>query len=63
MTKEQYKELLTNNGYINLKSVSEFLSNNCIADYEVISDIFNKGMSNDDYYNLQEALEEIGGTD
>jgi len=60
MTKKQYKDLLTNNGYINFPNVSEFLRNNCIADYEVIAEIFNKGMSNDDYHNLQEAIDEIG---
>jgi len=59
MKKDYYKDLLTNNGYINLGSVSEFLRNNCIADYEVIAEIFGKGLSNDDYQALQEALDEI----
>jgi len=59
MNKDKYKELLEGNGYINLLNVLDFLKDNCIADYEAISDIFSGGMSNDDYYNLQEAIREI----
>lgn len=58
--KEYYKELLENNGYINLSAVAEFLRANCIADYEVISEIYGKGMSTLDYEALQEALDELG---
>ncbi len=57
--KEHYKELLENNGYINLLAVLDFLQENCIADYEVVSDIFAKGMSESDYHDLQEAIDEI----
>jgi len=57
--KEHYKELLENNGYINLLAVLDFLQENCIADYEVVSDIFAKGMSVTDYQDLQEAIDEI----
>jgi len=57
--KEHYKELLENNGYINLLAVLDFLQENCIADYEVVSDIFAKGMSESDYQDLQEAIDEI----
>ena len=63
MTKKEYKEVLLNNGYINLEAISEFLKHNCIADYEVISEIFNKGMSNNDYDNLQEAINDIENGD
>jgi len=59
MRKEEYKEILVNNGYINLENVCNFLKDNCIADYEVISEIFDKGMSGNDYDNLQEAIDEI----
>ena len=59
MTTKDYKELIENNGYINREAVIEYLRNNCIADYEIIADVFNKGMSNLDYTNLQEALDEI----
>jgi len=57
--KEHYKELLENNGYINLLAVLDFLQENCIADYEVISAIYGKGMSVTDYQDLQEAIDEI----
>ena len=64
MTKEEYKNLLLNNAYINLENVLDFLKNNFIADFEVISEIYNKGMSQADYEALQEAIEEIeNGTD
>lgn len=59
MKKQDYKDILENNGYINLFAVVSFLRENCIADFGVISEIFNNGMSLDDYQNLQEALEEI----
>ena len=59
MNKDKYKELLEGNGYIGLSSVLGFLKEGCIADYEAISDIFSGGMSNEDYYNLQEAIGEI----
>ena len=57
--KTYYKNLLENNGYIDVSAVCEFLKNNCIADYEVIAEIFGKGMSTLDYQALQEAIEEI----
>ena len=57
--KEHYKELLESNGYINLPAVIEFLRNNCIADFEVISEIYGKGMRMDDFRNLQEAIDEV----
>lgn len=57
--KEFYKEKLENNGYINVINVCDFLRNNCIADYEVIADIFGKGMSTLDYEALQEVINEI----
>jgi hypothetical protein len=57
--KEFYKEKLENNGYINVRNVCDFLRNNCIADYEVIADIFGTGMSTMDYEALQEAINEI----
>ena len=56
---EYYKDILENNGYINLESVAEFLRSNMIADYEVIAEIFNKGMSQTDYQDLHEALDKI----
>jgi len=59
MTKQEYKDILENNGYINLYAVVNFLRENCIADYEIISEIFNNGMSVTDYNNLQEALDEL----
>ena len=59
MTREEYKEILENNGYINLVNVINFLRENCIADYEVIAEIYNKGMSIRDWKNLQEALDEL----
>ena len=59
MTKQEYKDILQYNGYINLYEVSRFLRENCIADFGVISEIFNKGMSILDYQNLQEALDEL----
>ena len=59
MKKEEYKNILQNNGYINLINVIDFLRQNCIADYEVISIIFNSGMSTLDYQELQAALNEI----
>ncbi|MBW1973788.1 MAG: hypothetical protein JRI44_13280 [Deltaproteobacteria bacterium] len=58
-TKENYKDILLNNGYINLSAVIDFLRNNCIADFEVVSDIFNEGMSESDYQDLQEAIDDI----
>jgi len=57
--KENYKDILLNNSYINLLAVMDFLRNNCIADFEVISEIFNKGMSISDYQDLQEAIDDI----
>ena len=56
-----YKGILENNGYINLENVIKFLRENCIADYEVIAEIFGKGLSNQDYSDLQEAIDEIDG--
>lgn len=56
---KHYQYILENNGYINLEAVMNFLENNCIADYEVISEIFNKGLSQDDYSNLHRAIEII----
>jgi len=64
MTKQEYKDLLLNNAYINLDNVIDFLKNNYIADFEAISEIYNKGMSEADYEALQEAIDEIeNGTD
>ena len=59
MRKQEYKDILQNNGYINLVNVADFLEKNCIADYAVISEIFAKGMSVLDYSELQAAIEEI----
>ena len=59
MTKEEYKNLILNNGYINTEAVIEFLRNNYIADYEVIAEIYNNGISLSDCENLQKALDEI----
>jgi hypothetical protein len=59
MRKKDYKEILLNNGYINFEVVKNFLREGCIADYEVISEIFNGGMSDYEYQELQEALDEI----
>jgi len=59
MKKKEYRELIENNEYINQEAVVDFLRNNCIADFEVIAEVFNKGMSNDDYYNLQDALDDL----
>ena len=56
---EHYKNLIEDNGYINKTAVIEFLSNNCIADFGVIADIFNEGMSICDYEDLQQAISEI----
>ena len=57
--KEYYKGILQNNAYINLNTVKDFLQNNCVADYEVIAEIFNKGMTLLDWQDLQQALDEI----
>ena len=59
MRKQEYKNILQNNGYINLANVADFLKQNCIADYEVISEIFDSGLSYFDYQELQAAIEEI----
>ncbi len=58
MKKEEYKNILQNNGYINLANVVDFLKQNCIADFAVISEIFGKGMSILDYQELQAAIDE-----
>ena len=59
MKKKEYRALIEHNEYINQEAVVDFLRNNCIADFEVIAEVFNKGMSNDDYYNLQDALDDL----
>ena len=58
MNKKEYKDILQNNGYINLANVVDFLKQNCIADYEVINEIYGKGMSILDYQELQAATDE-----
>ena len=56
---EYYQDILENNGYINLEAVMNFLEDNCIADYEVVAEVFNKGLSIGDYQDLQQAIENI----
>jgi len=58
-SKKEYKEMITSNGYIMFDVVTEFLRKGMIADYELIAEIYNKGMSQDDYQHLQSALDEL----
>ncbi len=60
MTKNQYINLIENNAYITFDVITTFLRAGMIADFELVADIFNKGMSTSDYKNLQEALDELG---
>ena len=57
--KEYYKEILENNGYINSANVIKFLRENCVADFEVVAEIYGKGLSRNDLADLQEAIDEI----
>ena len=57
--KEQYKNLLAWNAYIDLPKVLKFLKEGSIADYEVVSQIYNNGMCLKDFEDLQEVIEEI----
>lgn len=56
---QYYKDLIENNGYINAQAVIDFLRNNCIADFECIAEIYGGGMSQRDYQDLQEALDNL----
>lgn len=60
MTAKQYKEMIEGVGYIQERLMCEFLRAGMIADFEFVSDIFNKGMSVSDYQALQEALDDLG---
>lgn len=57
---KDYKEMLDDNGYINLPVVARFLRQGLIADYEIVAEIFNEGLSATDYNRIQEALDELG---
>jgi len=48
--KERYKEMIESNGYIDLRVVGEFLRKGMIADYELVAEIFDDGMSNNDIF-------------
>jgi len=51
--------MIKDNGYIQRNLVINFLQNGCIADYELIAEIYNNGMGLMDYQNLQTALDEL----
>ena len=59
MTARQYKEMIESAGYIQEQTVCKFLRAGMIADFELVSDIFNKGMSISDYQALQKALDDL----
>ena len=63
MTKQQYKEMIENNAYITFDVVTEFLRKGFIADFELVANIFDEGMSTLDYQNLQEVLDELNVED
>ena len=54
---QYYYELLTGDRYINPEVMINFLRQGCIADYEMVADIFGKGLSQSDYQDLQEAVD------
>jgi hypothetical protein len=60
-TIQGYKNKIENNRYIQHNLVINFLQEGMIADYELIAEIFNNGMSVTDYNHLHIALEELGG--
>lgn len=58
-SKEKYREMLEDNGYIDLELVLGFLNDASISDIQAVAEVFGHGMSQSDYTALHEAIEEI----
>lgn len=59
--RDDYIEMLESNGYINIEAILDFLKENFIADFEIVSQIYRGGMSNLDYGDLQDAIDVVRG--
>ena len=56
---DKYYDMIHDNPYVSYELVVDFLRNAMVSDIELVAEIYGEGMSESDYFALQEALSKL----